>query len=250
MRKFNKDLKIITIIVSIVFLCNASLYSSPASKDLLRVPIGNTASRLSMVMRIYAAFKRIPELVWENLKISYLTAAFGVPGAIEGASEAREAMEAKFNSSKERSDAWIKVVFLAISQYVDKNELPREDLEVFLKKIIVKICQLSKNIGEFESACDHLYFFNEILAINNKSQERFTRFTLSRIVSNVMDIKEFNLFMKAGIKLVTNGKNIDELIEITKYDHAKRVLYLNNLLVGAVSLDKKIPARGASSKCI
>ena len=57
MLKFKKgyNLKIISVIISMVFLCNTSLYSYPDSKDSLRVPVGikDTYKRITEYIKTY-----------------------------------------------------------------------------------------------------------------------------------------------------------------------------------------------------
>ena len=55
MMKFKKgyNLKIIAVILNIIFLCNATLYSCPVSKNTLRVPIGRYDRMLEVLIRTH-----------------------------------------------------------------------------------------------------------------------------------------------------------------------------------------------------
>lgn len=65
MIKFNKLLtsKIVSVIISIVFLCNTSLYACPASEDtFLRVPLGETDERMEKAIEILGSREAYDEV--------------------------------------------------------------------------------------------------------------------------------------------------------------------------------------------
>jgi len=52
------NFKILSVLLSIVFLCNTTLYSCPASKETLRVPVGTTATQVRIEQVMEATYHR------------------------------------------------------------------------------------------------------------------------------------------------------------------------------------------------